>query len=198
MQNVWLFESRHRRRLAGRGSAGELSDCEMTGAPEGIRTPDPQIRSLVLYPAELPARKGGTVTCPDSAVQQEASRPAGCVCAAAEPRAGGRTALGCGWRDRRNRVSERRQETCLVFAVCGARARAGLHNRPYDRSPWPPTQIEGRRKRLASRFVPSVAGKMVAPQGRLCRARRSRRRKRCAAWNPAHAAEFLSRLLFCA
>jgi hypothetical protein len=25
------------------------------GAPEGIRTPDPQIRSLVLYPAELPA-----------------------------------------------------------------------------------------------------------------------------------------------
>jgi hypothetical protein len=26
-----------------------------TGAPEGIRTPDPQIRSLVLYPAELPA-----------------------------------------------------------------------------------------------------------------------------------------------
>jgi hypothetical protein len=32
------------------------------GAPEGIRTPDPQIRSLVLYPAELPApsqEKGG-------------------------------------------------------------------------------------------------------------------------------------------
>ena len=27
----------------------------LTGAPEGIRTPDPQIRSLVLYPAELPA-----------------------------------------------------------------------------------------------------------------------------------------------
>src|ERR1700690_821534 len=27
------------------------------GAPEGIRTPDPQIRSLVLYPAELPARE---------------------------------------------------------------------------------------------------------------------------------------------
>ena len=26
-----------------------------SGAPEGIRTPDPQIRSLVLYPAELPA-----------------------------------------------------------------------------------------------------------------------------------------------
>jgi hypothetical protein len=28
---------------------------EIIGAPEGIRTPDPQIRSLVLYPAELPA-----------------------------------------------------------------------------------------------------------------------------------------------
>jgi hypothetical protein len=26
------------------------------GAPEKIRTPDPQIRSLVLYPTELPAR----------------------------------------------------------------------------------------------------------------------------------------------
>jgi hypothetical protein len=33
---------------------------DFIGAPEGIRTPDPQIRSLVLYPAELPApwRKG--------------------------------------------------------------------------------------------------------------------------------------------
>ena len=29
------------------------------GAPEGIRTPDPQIRSLVLYPAELPVRVTG-------------------------------------------------------------------------------------------------------------------------------------------
>jgi hypothetical protein len=28
---------------------------EITGAPEEIRTPDPQIRSLVLYPAELRA-----------------------------------------------------------------------------------------------------------------------------------------------
>jgi hypothetical protein len=27
-----------------------------SGAPEEIRTPDPQIRSLVLYPAELRAR----------------------------------------------------------------------------------------------------------------------------------------------
>src|SRR6476660_2617858 len=31
---------------------------EFIGAPEEIRTPDPQIRSLVLYPAELRARLG--------------------------------------------------------------------------------------------------------------------------------------------
>ena len=31
------------------------------GAPEEIRTPDPQIRSLVLYPAELRARDGPQV-----------------------------------------------------------------------------------------------------------------------------------------
>jgi hypothetical protein len=30
---------------------------EIAGAPEEIRTPDPQIRSLVLYPAELRARR---------------------------------------------------------------------------------------------------------------------------------------------
>ena len=30
-----------------------LSTREMDGAPERIRTSDPQIRSLVLYPAEL-------------------------------------------------------------------------------------------------------------------------------------------------
>ena len=34
------------------------------GAPEGIRTPDPQIRSLVLYPAELPAPCGIRVAYP--------------------------------------------------------------------------------------------------------------------------------------
>src|SRR5262249_30007560 len=43
-------------RDGNRKGAGEavshFTDC---GAPEGIRTPDPQIRSLVLYPAELPA-----------------------------------------------------------------------------------------------------------------------------------------------
>jgi hypothetical protein len=31
---------------------------DIIGAPEEIRTPDPQIRSLVLYPAELRARRG--------------------------------------------------------------------------------------------------------------------------------------------
>jgi hypothetical protein len=32
------------------------------GAPERIRTSDPQIRSLVLYPAELRARCEGCIT----------------------------------------------------------------------------------------------------------------------------------------
>ena len=35
---------------------------QMNGAPEEIRTPDPQIRSLVLYPAELRARNGPYIT----------------------------------------------------------------------------------------------------------------------------------------
>jgi hypothetical protein len=35
-----------------------MTDGELDGAPEEIRTPDPQIRSLVLYPAELRARFG--------------------------------------------------------------------------------------------------------------------------------------------
>jgi hypothetical protein len=34
-----------------------MSDRTLAGAPEEIRTPDPQIRSLVLYPAELRARR---------------------------------------------------------------------------------------------------------------------------------------------
>jgi hypothetical protein len=38
----------------GKGHA--LTAVAKTGAPEEIRTPDPQIRSLVLYPAELRAR----------------------------------------------------------------------------------------------------------------------------------------------
>ena len=33
-----------------------MPDSTLFGAPEEIRTPDPQIRSLVLYPAELRAR----------------------------------------------------------------------------------------------------------------------------------------------
>ena len=32
------------------------NSAEKTGTPGGIRTPDPQVRSLMLYPAELPAR----------------------------------------------------------------------------------------------------------------------------------------------
>src|SRR3954471_18429558 len=36
-----------------------LRSLRKTGAPEEIRTPDPQIRSLVLYPAELRARLKG-------------------------------------------------------------------------------------------------------------------------------------------
>tara|TARA_B100000787_G_scaffold47284_1_gene33963 strand:+ start:3647 stop:3796 length:150 start_codon:yes stop_codon:yes gene_type:complete len=32
-----------------------LNHFYLSGAPEEIRTPDPQIRSLVLYPAEPPA-----------------------------------------------------------------------------------------------------------------------------------------------
>ena len=50
------------RNIVKRGSAELLLDHSLpiidpkkSGAPEGIRTPDPQIRSLVLYPAELPA-----------------------------------------------------------------------------------------------------------------------------------------------
>ena len=33
-----------------------MNDNDLVGAPERIRTSDPQIRSLVLYPAELRAR----------------------------------------------------------------------------------------------------------------------------------------------
>jgi len=41
-------------------SAFETTEfTEESGAPRGIRTPDPQVRSLVLYPAELSARATG-------------------------------------------------------------------------------------------------------------------------------------------
>jgi len=45
------------------GSTGKLAQENLyyiqglAGAPEEIRTPDPQIRSLVLYPAELRAHR---------------------------------------------------------------------------------------------------------------------------------------------
>src|SRR5208282_2201434 len=40
-----------------RRSQGKRKSLQwLSGAPEEIRTPDPQIRSLVLYPAELRAR----------------------------------------------------------------------------------------------------------------------------------------------
>src|ERR1051325_1589391 len=47
------FNSGSQRRIVGGGSRREKA-----GAPEEIRTPDPQIRSLVLYPAELRVRGG--------------------------------------------------------------------------------------------------------------------------------------------
>ena len=54
--SLWQTYARSRSKTAGEVSCGGF--WEAFGAPEGIRTPDPQIRSLVLYPAELPARKG--------------------------------------------------------------------------------------------------------------------------------------------
>ena len=58
------IEAGHNRRsigaLAGHdefwGFSKGLQTLDFIGAPEEIRTPDPQIRSLVLYPAELRAR----------------------------------------------------------------------------------------------------------------------------------------------
>jgi hypothetical protein len=42
---------------SARRCATVLQSEKIAGAPEEIRTPDPQIRSLVLYPAELRARR---------------------------------------------------------------------------------------------------------------------------------------------
>jgi hypothetical protein len=39
----------------------DLNELKKNGAPEEIRTPDPQIRSLVLYPAELRVRVAAAV-----------------------------------------------------------------------------------------------------------------------------------------
>jgi hypothetical protein len=41
-----------------RSTSKEIAEPAENGAPGEIRTPDPQIRSLVLYPAELRARIG--------------------------------------------------------------------------------------------------------------------------------------------
>ena len=70
-----------------------------SGAPEGIRTPDPQIRSLVLYPAELPAPRcsvrengaPGEIRTPDPQIRSLVLYPAElrALCAAAA-RANGR------------------------------------------------------------------------------------------------------------
>ena len=43
---------------------GQLFRYEENGAPGAIRTPGPQIRSLMLYPAELRAHKKGAVSRP--------------------------------------------------------------------------------------------------------------------------------------
>src|SRR5262249_36958135 len=49
--------------ICGEDTFSEVPD--FIGAPEGIRTPDPQIRSLVLYPTELPAPWTIRVTLPN-------------------------------------------------------------------------------------------------------------------------------------
>ena len=43
-------------RAPKRARAQVRRNKKRSGAPGGIRTPDPQVRSLMLYPAELPAR----------------------------------------------------------------------------------------------------------------------------------------------
>ena len=56
---------------------------KLNGAPEEIRTPDPQIRSLVLYPAELrvrralklPAFYGARIAYPSAAGKRRMARP---------------------------------------------------------------------------------------------------------------------------
>ena len=50
---------RDKTRTNQRSARSNGCDIEGNGAPGKIRTPDPQIRSLVLYPAELRARESG-------------------------------------------------------------------------------------------------------------------------------------------
>src|ERR1700720_857701 len=73
------------------------------GAPGEIRTPDPQIRSLVLYPAELRARRVLAIgfaaywQAPAAAAGREGSRRTAAVCAGIAARiAGGRRKIFLG------------------------------------------------------------------------------------------------------
>ena len=75
-----------RKRLGARNSQ-VIDTSEKFGGPERIRTPDPQIRSLVLYPAELPVRSapaerrregylaGGTGECKGESGSRRAPSP---------------------------------------------------------------------------------------------------------------------------
>jgi hypothetical protein len=56
---VLLDECQENRRAVARFLEARVRAMEETGAPGRIRTSDPQIRSLVLYPAELRARLEG-------------------------------------------------------------------------------------------------------------------------------------------
>ena len=66
------------------------------GAPGAIRTPDPQIRSLVLYPAELRARRdlaigfGAYWQAAEAAADRQGLRRTGAVCAGIATRITGR------------------------------------------------------------------------------------------------------------
>src|SRR5581483_6874945 len=57
----WSARAMRRSGLGISSAAFGGEHCANDGAPEGIRTPDPQIRSLVLYPAELPALSSGPI-----------------------------------------------------------------------------------------------------------------------------------------
>src|SRR5688572_3809161 len=94
---------------------------EVTGAPGGIRTPDPQVRSLMLYPAELPARGAETL-------RTLACR---CRCGRADGAEAGEVLVACAPRD-----GERDQDLALgglaavlalLDGVDGSRRHVGPH-----------------------------------------------------------------------
>ena len=60
--NLPLYPSHHR--AIYRKRKGCRSTLRGSGAPGEIRTPDHQVRSLVLYPAELRARRSGIIPSP--------------------------------------------------------------------------------------------------------------------------------------